>query len=65
MRVAKRRFFRGPRPRYRLSDLIAQMPAGPIELTEEMRAWESMSSVGKESAPDPMLDNTLSGPGER
>lgn len=36
------------KPRYRLSDLLAQMPPGRIELDEEMRAWENMPPVGRE-----------------
>ena len=33
---------------YRLSELQAQMPPGPFELDEEMRAWDNMTPVGKE-----------------
>lgn len=36
------------KPRYRLSDLLAQMPPGRIELDEEMRAWENMPLAGRE-----------------
>jgi len=59
MRAAKRRdlTLRPPefiiikttrKPRYRLADLLAQMPPGPLALDEEMRAWESASPIGKE-----------------
>jgi len=36
------------KPRYRLSDLLAQVPPGRIELDEEMQAWENMPLVGRE-----------------
>ena len=36
------------KPRYRLADLLAQMPPGPLALDEEMRAWESEPPIGKE-----------------
>lgn len=36
------------KPRYRLADLLAKMPPGPLVLDEEMRAWESAPRVGKE-----------------
>ena len=36
------------KPRYRLADLLAQMPPGPLVLDEEMRAWESAPPIGKE-----------------
>ena len=39
---------RAEKKRYRLADLLAQMPPGRIELDEEMRAWENMTPVGKE-----------------
>ena len=50
MKRAKRR--RPPlptvrRPRYKLADLLAQLP-GRIEWTPELRAWEQMAPVGRE-----------------
>jgi hypothetical protein len=36
------------KPHYRLSDLLAQMPPGRIDLDEEMQAWENMTPVGSE-----------------
>ena len=30
------------RPRYRLADLVAQMPEGQFQWTTELRAWEEM-----------------------
>ena len=50
MKIAKKREFRPNRhrPRYRLPDLLAQMPPGRIELTDDLKAWESMRPVGRE-----------------
>lgn len=39
---------RAEKKRYRLADLLAQMPPGRIELDEKMRAWENMTPVGRE-----------------
>jgi hypothetical protein len=53
MKRAKQRKFskaasRRPKPRYRLADLLAQMPEGRIEWSPELRAWEQMAPVGRE-----------------
>lgn len=40
------------RPRYRLVDLIAQMPEGKFEWTPELRAWDEMKPVGREFGAD-------------
>jgi hypothetical protein len=50
MKIAKKREFRPKRkqPCYRLVDLLAQMPAGRIELSPELQAWENMRPVGRE-----------------
>ena len=54
MKQAKRRQLvdrnvgRIPRKRYRLADLLAQMPEGKISLSAELRAWEEMRPVGCE-----------------
>jgi len=63
LKVAKTRHFRKEnrpiklsvskeRPRYRLADLMEQMPPGPIKLDEELRAWERMVPVGREFGAD-------------
>lgn len=54
MKIAKKREFRPKRnrPRYRLADLLAQMPPGRIELTDEQKAWENMRPVGREFGAD-------------
>ncbi len=57
MKRAKRRKFlpskpSRPRPRYRLADLLAQMPEGRIELSAEQRAWDDMKPVGREFGAD-------------
>lgn len=43
------------RPHYRLADLQAQMPGGQFEWTPELRAWEEMEPVGRESGSDKSL----------
>lgn len=41
------------RKKYKLDDLLAEMPPGPIELSEEERQWEQMAPVGWEfGSPD-------------
>lgn len=40
------------RPRYRLADLLAQMPEGKFEWTPELRVWEEMRPVGREFGSD-------------
>jgi hypothetical protein len=41
------------RGRYRLDELLAQMPPGPLEWTPEMRAWDEMKPVGREFGAEP------------
>ena len=41
------------RVRYRLDELLAQMPPGPLEWTPEMRAWDEMKPVGREFGAEP------------
>ena len=41
------------RGRYRLDDLLAQMPPGPLAWTPEMRAWDEMKPVGREFGAEP------------
>ena len=50
VKIAKKRELRPKRnrPRYRLADLLAQMPPGRIELDAELKAWENMRPVGRE-----------------
>ena len=60
MKRAKRRHFlksKQPRqiPRYRLADLIAQMPEGKFDWTSELRAWDEMKPVGREFGADENL----------
>jgi hypothetical protein len=40
------------RQRYRLADLLAQMPKGKIEWTPELREWDEMKPVGREFGAD-------------
>lgn len=60
MKRAKRRQFLTSKPshrkpRYRLVDLLAQMPGGKFEWTPELRAWEEMEPVGREFCADKSL----------
>ena len=36
------------RLRYRIADLLAQMPPGPVVLDADMREWERMAPIGRE-----------------
>ena len=41
------------RPRYRLAELLAQMPSGRMELDADLKAWENMAPVGREFGAPP------------
>jgi len=49
-----------PKPRYRLTDLMAQMAPGHVELDAEMRAWEDMQAVGLEFGANPVDEMRVS-----
>ena len=64
MKIARKRYLsakrvlnlfnHSPKPRYRLSDLLAQMPPGRMELPPDLQAWENMAPVGREFGADPV-----------
>ncbi len=57
MKIAKQKTFWPRQPKYSLAELLAQMPnVGRDEdfarLSDEMRAWDEMSPVGREFGAD-------------